>query len=342
MIILSNTTSRNKSKVLIELFHLLIPSLLIIGTICVLTIRNYISFIFSIVLSVLFILNLLIILFFIKKIRRVVFPCLAILVFLISFGSFIQFNFTGEVNDDSLSILTYNVNGIYPENSKFYKKKDKKIIDFVKSKNPDIVVFQEFWNFGQKFFSEYPYQFLGYRDGYTKSLQLILSKYPIKNTGYIDFPDTDNNAMYADIEYNNEVLRVYNIHLQSFGVKLNSKLIDYNEISSLFAMVSKSQKYRRNQVNMLKDHFKDFTGKVVIAGDFNSTQFSDTYKELKLSRRDTFKERGMGLGTTFSLLGYPLRLDFILTDKDFEIVSHENFDLKLSDHEPVMSRLKLK
>jgi endonuclease/exonuclease/phosphatase family metal-dependent hydrolase len=34
-----------------------------------------------------------------------------------------------------------------------------------------------------------------------------------------------------------------------------------------------------------------------------------------------------------------LRIDFILADKKFRINEHKNFNIELSDHEPVSARL---
>ena len=86
---------------------------------------------------------------------------------------------------------------------------------------------------------------------------------------------------------------------------------------------------------------KGFEGKIIICGDCNSTQYSKAYRALKKERQDTFLKKGFGLGTTYNLLGYPLRLDYVLVDKGFDILSHENFKLGYSDHEPIMTRLKL-
>ena len=56
---------------------------------------------------------------------------------------------------------------------------------------------------------------------------------------------------------------------------------------------------------------------------------------------DTFDEKGSGFGKTFDLKLVPFRIDFILADKTMEIMTHQNFDLPLSDHYPVMSSIRL-
>ncbi|GAA4885223.1 hypothetical protein GCM10023311_04800 [Flaviramulus aquimarinus] len=240
-----------------------------------------------------------------------------------------------------MSILTYNVKGNSIKKDEYFGTRNHKILQFVKKQDPDIVVFQEFWNYGFVKYYMYPYRFVGYRSEISKSLQFILSKYPIIKQGYIDFPNTLNNAMFVDIDYEGEVFRLYNIHLQSFNIKIASELSDSKKAKSIFYKISNAQNLRRNQVKLIQSHEKEFEGKTIFCGDFNSTPFSSTYQILKGSRKDTYIEAGSGLGTTYSLIKYPLRLDYILADKDFEVISHQNFNINLSDHEPILARLDI-
>ncbi len=316
---------------------------LLFGCGCIFLVDNYLSFGFSILLPVLVVINFILLIFqLIKKNKNVIYHFLSLILFVCLFPFFFQFSFGSNENQKSLSVLTYNVNGVYKENSFLYKKNDKKIMEFIKAKDADVLVFQEFWNFGLKHFEEYPYHFLGYREGYTKSLQVILSKYPIQNQEFIDFPNTDNNAMYVDILYKGEMIRIYNLHFESFGVNVNSELVSFQKMKFLLSKINNVQKKRKKQRELITKDLSVFEGKSVVCGDFNSTQFSSTYKKILKGRKDTFIEKGFGLGTTYSLLGYPLRLDYVLPDNEFEVLSHENFKLDFSDHEPVLTRLKLK
>ena len=81
--------------------------------------------------------------------------------------------------------------------------------------------------------------------------------------------------------------------------------------------------------------------KKIVCGDFNNTQFSNVYKVIKGDMQDSFTEQGTGYGRTFNFRYYPVRIDFILADEAFEIMAHKNFDIKLSDHFPVMASIKI-
>ena len=62
---------------------------------------------------------------------------------------------------------------------------------------------------------------------------------------------------------------------------------------------------------------------------------------MKNNKKDTFIERGKGFGSTYELFNYPFKIDHILVDEAFEVVSHKNFNINLSDHEPVLVEIKL-
>tara|TARA_R110002049_G_scaffold38978_1_gene120331 strand:- start:16761 stop:17792 length:1032 start_codon:yes stop_codon:yes gene_type:complete len=335
---------RNKTSRL-KLYYgltILMALSLLLGCVFVLTGSNIFAFTFSISFPILALLNMVILLYWsIKKSRFLFVPLLGLIVFFLCFSSFVQFNVEKEkLTDDSFSLLTYNVRGLNENNEINQKDVDKRIVGFVEDRDTDIVMFQEFSYSDFRNFETYPYHFLGYREGVAKSLQLVLSKFPIVNKGYVDFTNTLNNAMFVDVEYKEDVIRIYNVHLQSFSVKLEGSKSYANRRSELFKTISIAQKMRIDQVEMIMQHSKNFKGPIIICGDFNSTQFSSTYKSLKKGRKDTFVEAGFGLGTTYNLLSkYPLRLDYVLVDDTFEVVSHENFELKLSDHEPVLVEL---
>ncbi|MDO5980442.1 endonuclease/exonuclease/phosphatase family protein [Flavivirga spongiicola] len=298
---------------------------------------NLSSFVFIITIPVLFIINLLLLFYWIiRKKKAFLFPLLSLLIYSFLFDSFFQINSKREEIED-VSILTYNAKGFSLDY--VTDNANGNIADFIKEKDADIVCIQEFFHKKIPDFEIYPYRFWGYRPGIKKSLSVIFSKYPILETGFIDFPNTVNNGIYADIAIKNKKIRIYNLHLQSFGINLNS---DELNDSSVFEKVSKTLQMQAKQSQIINDKLNAYNGFKIVCGDFNSTSFSSVYKTIKGSLQDTFVERGFGLGTTYNLLHYPLRLDFVLIDNNFEAISHENYSLGLSDHDPIFVKLKYK
>jgi len=335
---------------------LLSSVLLIFGCFIVFQVDNYVSFFFTLIIPTLLVLNLIFGVYWLFRKKKVfLLSFFGVILYFLCFDSFLQLNWfvpsslnKTSLKGDTLSILSYNTNGFkyddhVRDNDDSIKDSDDPIINFIINKNPDIFCIQEFSAIKYKYFRNYPYWYKTNIFTKNKSVMAIFSKYPIIDKGYINFPNSKNGAMYVDLSFNKEVIRIYNLHVESYKIPVNfydfSKARSY---SSIYPRISKAEKNRKEQVFIVKRHIDKFEGKVIVCGDFNSTQFSSTYNILKDSRKDSFIEAGSGFGSTYKLFNYPFRLDYILTDDSFEVLSHENFKLKISDHEPVLVKLKLK
>jgi endonuclease/exonuclease/phosphatase family metal-dependent hydrolase len=237
--------------------------------------------------------------------------------------------------------MTFNTKGFGVEHSERNLKTSERIFDFVKEENPDIICFQEFSGFESKMFQHYPYSFIGYRTNFEKTLQAIYSKYPIVSRGYVDFPNTRNQTTYVDININSQIIRVYNIHLQSYKFRSNKLHLSVAGLEVVARKVGVGQSKQEEQVQIILNHSKKFSGKVIFAGDFNSTQYSTNYKFLKKNKNDSFVEAAYGIGTTYSRHNLPFRIDYVLVDKGIEVLSHQNYNLKISDHEPILVNLRI-
>lgn len=331
--------SKERLSKFLKIGSFLCIALLSIGYFLVIYVSGVISLVFSIIIPTLVFANVIFLVFWgIKKKKYFYFHLLSIALYFFFFDFFWKYNSEHSKNSiDSLTFLSFNVRGF---RSNIDKGND--IISFARSKDPDILAFQEFSRDGFVGFTNYPYKFIAYRDKVPKSLLAIYSKYRIINKGYVNFEYSRNGAIFADIIYKDEIIRVYNVHLQSFGIKVESIGINKKRYLEAIDKVSRTLLLQKEQAIKVANHSKSFKGKSIICGDFNSTQFSYTYKVLCKGRNDTFMERGSGFGATYNLFDYPIRLDFILPDLSFDIISHQNFKLKLSDHEPIFVELALK
>ncbi|MEW4922539.1 endonuclease/exonuclease/phosphatase family protein [Algibacter sp. 2305UL17-15] len=272
-----------------------------------------------------------------KRKRKVIGNFVALLLFFFCFDSFYQFNFDKETKEPTISILTYNVQGFTSSSNNSTNKKEE-IANFVKRIDADIVCFQEFSAIEyKKYRDDYPYWIKSNMDMPNKSVLAIFSKFPIVNNGYLEFPNSNNNTMFVDIDIDGRIYRLYNLHLESYKVDRNSQLNPPNS----YNIILKADKNRGIQAQLVKQHMKDFDGEVIIVGDFNSTQYSPVYRVLKGSKKDTFVEAGSGFGGTLKLFKYPFKVDHILVDDKLEVIAHKNFNVNLSDHEPVLAEIKL-
>ncbi|MGB5822261.1 MAG: endonuclease/exonuclease/phosphatase family protein [Saonia sp.] len=302
--------------------------------------------ILSLAVPFLVVLNMLCFIYWLlKRKRQLILSLLVLLLGFVVHGSFFKFKFSGDpIAEKDLSIMTFNaLNFTFNGAAEGYDVSEE-IVDFVASQNPDIVCFQEF-DYKKKrsdHFSQYPYRFIDFEYGvYTgRVIQAIYSKYPIINKRVLDFPRSANSAIFADIVYNKDTLRVYNLHLQSLSIRPEAFADEPS--GKLYKRVTESFLKQQQQVSIIVDHKNKTSYKRIICGDFNNTQFSNVYYTVKGEMTDTFKEKGSGFGRTYDFAGFPGRIDFILVDPSFEVTAHKNFDIELSDHFPVMSSIRMK
>ena len=301
--------------------------------------------ILSLTVPLLVLFNLLFLAYWLFKRKKQLWLSVFVLVLgYICLGNFFRFKLSEEeIKKEDLSIMSYNVRGF----NKFEWIHDAsvgdRIMDFITSEDPDILCIQEFSRIKDRQLKKiYAFKYAtDYKLSEKKSIQAIYSKFPIINTGSLDFPDSGNNALFADIVVNRDTVRVYNLHLESHKIIPSVSRISNEPKGRLFKRVSRSFAKQGEQAELFDKHRNGTPYKKIVCGDFNNTQFSNVYKVIKGDMNDSFSEQGTGYGRTFNFRYYPVRIDFILTDQAFEVMAHKNFDLKLSDHFPVMASIKI-
>lgn len=297
----------------------------------------------SLTVPFLIILNILFVIYWIFKVKKQL--LLSLIILLIGYSylmSLYKFTSSKNVNDsDDISVMNYNVRlfNVFkwiPEDGI-----EKKIVEFIKENQPDILSIQEYRRDKKLDFSGY-HKFEEITGDKVKNGQAILSKFPIINKGSIEFPGTFNNAIFIDVVKGKDTIRVYNVHLQSMKIDANGDALTKESSENLFRQVSKTFTMQQSQTELFLKHKRECPYKMIVCGDFNNTAYSYVYKEIKGDLQDAFVEAGNGFGKTYNFKFFPIRIDFILVDDGFEINSFKTFDILLSDHYPIMSRVKMK
>lgn len=259
------------------------------------------------------------------------------------FGTFYKFGTArGNESEIGLKIMSYNTRGFDHLNFLRGDNEDEEIIALVEKEAPDIVCFQEFDYTRSKDFEQYPYRYINYfYPKESRVVQAIFSKFPILDTGSLDFPNSANNAIFADILYKGDTLRVYNIHMESFRIIPSRRIFRhlasgrlYNRMTATFAM-------QQQQAALVRSHRESTHHRVILCGDLNNTAFSRVYRIVKGTMNDSFEEAGRSFGTTYKLKFLPFRIDAIMADPSLKVQSHKNFDIRLSDHYPLMAIFQL-
>ncbi|MEO9513777.1 MAG: endonuclease/exonuclease/phosphatase family protein [Flavobacteriaceae bacterium] len=282
-----------------------------------------------------------------KKRIHVVLSMVLLILWYFVLGPFYLFSSgDGMDSSDTFTIMSFNARKFNMNREIPIDNVDSLIIAFVERERPDIVCFQEchYAMKRSKALQSYDYKFVdfvyGEHEG-KKVIQAIYSKYPLLDVNSINFPESSNSAIYADIVLKKDTVRLYNIHLQSFRIIPEIGIIRKGQSAKLFAKSRRVMLKQYEQSKLIRKSMDETDHKKIVIGDFNNTQYSNVYQTIKGDLNDSFLEKGKGFGRTYNLLGFPLRIDYILSDPSFDIISHQNFKDKLSDHYPVMATFAL-
>lgn len=243
-----------------------------------------------------------------------------------------------STTENSLTVMSYNVRLFNHWEWIDDPKIPEKINAFIQEKSPDILLFQDYYIHVNQDFN-YNYHYINTKTKKNKNGLAIYSKYPIINSGSLNLKHTSNNIIFADILKDNDTIRVYNLHLQSLKLKTDKENFGQENSEKLVSILKDGFKKQVNQTTVFLWHEKEWKGKKIVAGDFNNTSFSWVYNQISKKKKDAFIEAGKGFGETFNYW-FPLRIDFILTDENAEILKFDNFSEKNSDHFPILATLK--
>lgn len=265
-----------------------------------------------------------------------------------------------EKTKETLKVTTYNIHGFSydPGNSKMTKKK---VREFIRQNEPGVLCFQEFAirndslpsmknvvsDLGFEHYIFYNY----FNPGKRKIINglMIASDFPIISTGSIRDVRKKIFTIYTDILWQDDTLRIYNVHLASihfaqteytFYETLKDPDVDNENLKEgIFKILRKLRDaflFRAEQTELLKRHLNDCPYPVVICGDFNDTPFSFTYRNMTAKLTDSFKTAGNELfGTTYAGRLPSYRIDYILYDGHLSVSDYTKNPLKYSDHFPV-------
>lgn len=180
-----------------------------------------------------------------------------------------------------------------------------------------------------------------------QSGQAILSRFPILGHRYVRFPDSGNDYLEADLRVGDDTVRVFSVHLQTSGISsLRHRFRkDYNSnapVERVIGELERNSRIRAQQVREIRAVIDSTHYPVILAGDFNDTPSSYTYRRLRGDMTDGFRAVGNGFGGTFRYLGGVLRIDYVFYDDNFTGVGYYMPDDDLSDHKAVIAELKLR
>ena len=174
----------------------------------------------------------------------------------------------------------------------------------------------------------------------------LFSKYPIIQSQTYDFPNSDQEALIADIEINTTKMRVITVHLHTTTISQHntemSILTDglvaadasykLSALSRLTQAFVESSSTRRNQADIISNLIKESPYPVIVCGDFNDTPNSYSYYKFEQLLSDAFKTSGSGYGYSYIPLLHSLRIDYIFHSNKITPIQFYYKPYPWSDH----------
>ena len=309
--------------------------------------------------------NILFVLYWIRKRRLQMILSLAVILFGYSnLSTLFATNISSKkTTQPDFTIMSFNVRLFNKYDWLEDPEIDNKIFQYIKQKNPDIVAFQEFGNRNSKGFGfisrmkklGYKYYDLEPKNYANKENRYFglatFSKYKTVAEGVaFQYENKKGDpkksvSIFTDIDINGQIIRVYNTHLKSLGFQKNDyefveNIQNNNEKEALSkskgiaSKVLQAAYKRAKETEVIGQHVKFSEYPTILVGDFNEPPYTYSYKQLTTNLNDSFLEHGFGLGTTYDgIATIPgLRLDFMLHSSTLISTNFKTGPSGLSDH----------
>ena len=180
---------------------------------------------------------------------------------------------------------------------------------------------------------------------------VMLTRWPVLNYGYRNLGEPGHNGgmMWADLLMAKDTLRWVNLHLASNRIsppelspvqalELESDS-SQRTIKGILRKIAYSARLRAEQSDQIRAFMDQSPYPLLVTGDFNDLPYSFAVNRIKHKLKDTFESKGQGMGNTYARTFPSFRIDHVMVDPRFHVLSHEVVRLRYSDHYPVVAVL---
>lgn len=260
------------------------------------------------------------------------------------------------------SIMSYNVRifNVYEQGNENYLT-SKNVIQWVKNDDAEIKCLQEFYNendnkifnCSEKISQEGLYHYyvetgskLNSENGFGLA---IFSKFPILKKGEVHFKKkTQNQAIFVDVKIDDEIFRIYNVHLESMNIDKNYlkgfKAFWYYA-EEFLQRLKYGMQTRAMQVETLISHIEACPHQnIILCGDLNAPPYSYPYFSLQQKLNNAFEKAGNGFGFSFNHPAlFFLRIDNQFFSPTLKIHTYQTHrEIYFSDHFPIKASYSIK
>ena len=326
--------------------------------------KVWIFAVFGLLFLPLFIVNLVLFLWALKRrSRSFVIPLAALLPSVFFIGGYFQLPSserpgTPAEGEETVRLVSYNVGRFLQSHGRNMPEGRRACSDsirhFLTEQNADIICLQEFYTtdigrvrqYLSGWLKGYRAEYYFYRSRYGYYGNVTFSRMRARDKGVIHFDNSANLAIYTDYTYKGKSFRVYNCHFESYNISTTGLLRsvhrrDREMLRETETKVRRGLAQRPRQVSRVLKHIAGSPVESFVCGDFNDTPMSYTYYRLSKGSDDSFRKAGEWFGATFSFLWPLLRIDYVLYPEEFRAISHRTPHRPYSDHYPVVTEISL-
>ena len=175
---------------------------------------------------------------------------------------------------------------------------------------------------------------------------VVFSKLPITFVKRIDL-----QKVLVEILNGDKPFRLICVHMDSYAFNLD----DRNDIEQMARLridstsrrtMSKAKetviRHETEWNEQLLPLISECSLPLIMAGDMNDIPSSHLYSQISRYLDDTYRDKGLGFGTTYNGSFPRFRIDMVFHSKEFATLSYRRIKTPISDHYPVLVSLEMK
>ncbi|MDD3742047.1 MAG: endonuclease/exonuclease/phosphatase family protein [Lentimicrobiaceae bacterium] len=243
------------------------------------------------------------------------------------------------------SMISYNVRGLNIPGNVDQSEDSDLILSALPANLPDLLFFQEFEFKKIRSNSSTLHQYLYRFPRPHSNSQIIFSTFPLHSGGKLSF-NGEVFAVYADVDFPGQTIKVINVHLRSLMLTTERELLqpsigktvhrsNIRKIIRTFRKLRNAFKQRSHEVEALRALIDESPYPVLLAGDFNDTPASYAFHQINSILNDATFLRGWGWRKTYLESTFPLKIDHIFVSSHIHTRHYDQIFSAYSDHNPV-------
>ncbi len=180
----------------------------------------------------------------------------------------------------------------------------------------------------------------------------VYSRYPILNSGHVDFEHLPNSAIWCDVVLKGDTVRVLNVHLQTTSITTDEQKYINNmtfvtdttrqeKFRNMYYKLGMNYRIRAEQAKVIRRAVEESPYEIIVCGDFNDPPMSYTYRKIARGLNDSYCEAGYGPSYTYKSFFNLLRIDYVLYSDGLKAHDYSSPLFDCSDHKPVAVTFEL-